>query len=264
MLIRWALEQRFWKKRIAWHTYQCKALQGVSVFHATSEDEASELRALGFRQPIAIIPNAVNVPPRKEKRELLPRQQRRALFMSRLHPNKGLPLLIEAWSQVRPPQWILDVAGPDEDGHLTEMKRLVAARGLEREISFVGEVADADKWNVYAGADLFILPSHSENFGIAIAEALASAVPVITTTRTPWQSLRDVDGGWWVEPDVARIAAALQDATARSAEQLLHMGQRGRRLIEERFSWRRVAEEMTTLYGWICQKEPKPKFVSLG
>src|SRR5208282_2025230 len=124
---------------------------------------------------------------------------RTVLFLSRIHPKKGLLDLVEAWAGIqRPeaggqwsavggqPKWRVVVAGGDENGHLAEVKAEIRKQKLESSFEFIGEVADEMKWDLYQSADLFVLPTKSENFGIVIAEALACGVPVITTRGTPW------------------------------------------------------------------------------
>src|SRR6185369_15513882 len=109
----------------------------------------------------------------------------RALFLSRIHPKKGLLNLIEAWARLRPKNWELCIAGPDETNHLAAVMRLLGSFGLERQVRFLGELWGDAKSQAFLDSDLFVLPSFSENFGLVIAEALAHGIPVITTQATP-------------------------------------------------------------------------------
>jgi len=193
MLSARALRVRKAKKSLAWVLYQRRALGLTAAFQATSETEAEDIRRAGLRQPIAVIPHGVHVPHgagtagwRSDDRSA---ERRTALFLSRVHPIKGLPDLVEAWHRVRPEGWRLLIAGPDEGGHRAEVERLVGALDLQREVSFVGPVSDDEKWDLYRGADLFVLPTHSENFGIVVAEALGVGLPVLTTRGAPWRAL---------------------------------------------------------------------------
>lgn len=247
MLEPWALRHRRWKKKMAWWLYQRADLQSAAVLHATAEAEAAQFRQLGLHPPIRIIANGIALPehaPDKRK----PDGRRTALFLGRLHRKKGLPLLVEAWARVKPPGWRMRVVGPDEDGHRAEIAALVAAAGLGEIWEMPGPVNDADKWRCYAEADLFLLPSHSENFGMAVAEAMAAGLPVITTRACPWEGVRTRRCGWWVEPAAESLAAALREACALPGSELASMGERGREWMRSDFSWSKVAEEMASLY----------------
>jgi glycosyltransferase involved in cell wall biosynthesis len=259
MLTSWSLAHRSAKKRLAWSTYQRHVMNQAACFHVTAQAEADEIRGLGFSQPAAIIPNAVDVPPSVPTTS--PGGPRRALFLSRIHPKKGLPLLLEAWSRACPKDWILELVGPDENGHRSELEKQIHALDLSNSVFFNGPVSDRAKWKKYASADLFVLPSHSENFGIVVAEALAAGVPVLTTTGTPWQELETHDCGWWTNPSVDALSDALRQATALSSEELQKKGSRGRTLIRKKYAWKHVAEQMIQAYTWILTGGPPPNCV---
>jgi glycosyltransferase involved in cell wall biosynthesis len=173
------------------------------------------------------------------------------LFVGRLHPVKGLPLLIQAWSQVRPPGWRMRVVGPDEGGHRSELEAMVRVAGLEEVWYFDGPLDGPAKWAAFRAAELFILPSHTENFGIAVAEALACEVPVITTRGAPWEGLLEQRCGWWTEVGVDAIAGALSEACATESAVLREMGQRGRAWVERDFAWAGIAGQMRATYEGI-------------
>ena len=258
MLSEWALGAGRVKKRAAWWAYQRRDLNRASVLHTTSEAEVGHVRRAGIRRPVALIRNGVAMPVRRARPGVEGR--RMALFLSRLHPVKGLMNLVEAWAQVRPAEWELVLAGPDADGYRAEVEQRVRDLGLDG-VDCVGEVSDAEKWDLYAAADLVVLPTFSENFGIVVAEALAAGVPVITTTGAPWRDLETHACGWWVEIGVDPLAAALAEATALPDEARRAMGERGRALIERDYSWSRVAEEMSAVYRWLLGEAPRPNCV---
>ena len=252
MLSQWSLSQGSWKKKIAWRMFQHNNLSTADGFHATGEQEAEDLRSLGFKQPIAIIPNGVVLPPTMPAKVSTGPKQ--VLFLSRIHPKKGLLNLLRAWQRVNPTNWRLVLAGPNENGHVQEVDSLATELGIREYIDFVGPVNDLEKWQLYCNADLFILPSFSENFGIVIAEALASGLPVITTTSTPWSSLVANDLGWWVEPNESQIENALREATSLPDLQRTEMGQRATRWGQTQFAWLAIAEHMLQFYAWIASQ----------
>lgn len=263
MLTPWALQHRRWKKHLVWWAYQRWALQQATLFHATADVEVEALRELGFKQPVAVIPNGVPLPPADELPPVHRRSQgaRKALFLSRLHPKKGLPMLLEAWATLRPAGWELMLVGPDENGHRAALERQAQTLGIRGALQFVGSVPDDEKWAYYKKADLFVLPTHSENFGIVVAEALAAGVPVLTTTGAPWRELQTQDCGWWVAPEQAAITEALREALGTSGARRAAMGARGRTLVRDRYSWDEIARSMRSAYRWLLGAGPQPPCV---
>jgi glycosyltransferase involved in cell wall biosynthesis len=263
MLEPWAWAHNAWKKRPVWWLWERRNLQTASLLHATSIQEAEALRARGLRAPIAVIPNGVVLPDRLEL--FGPQQQegsgKTALFLSRIHPKKGLPLLLEAWAKVRPEGWSLHIVGPDESGHRADLERLGSKLGLGGVARFSDALAGEAKARAFRESSLFILPSHSENFGIAVAEALSYGLPVITTHGTPWAILESERCGWWVETHVDGLAAALDDASSRSGAALAAMGERGREMVASRFAWDGIAQLFIDCYRWILGQGPKPDCV---
>jgi len=260
MLESWALKHRGWKKRLALQMYQHRDLQTAALFIASAELEAESIRRLGLLQPIAVIPNGVEV--------ATPRSTgnghhgpRTALFLSRIHPKKGLLNLIEAWGQLRPDGWRLCLAGPDEGGHLAEVMRLVRARSLDSVIKYVGVVEGDAKDALYKNADLFVLPSFSENFGVVVAEALSHGMPVITTRGTPWEGLLHHGCGWWIDPTVDALSETLRQALVMDSVSLRAMGDKGREYSKE-FNWPNIALQTVDVYQWLLGQGSKPACVN--
>jgi glycosyltransferase involved in cell wall biosynthesis len=205
MLEPWALGHRAWKKRLALALYQRRDLEAATLLVATAEQEAEHFRQFGLKKPIAVIPNGVDLKAAKiykKKPRIDDNGLRRALFLSRIHPIKGLHNLLEAWAAIASQDWLLQIAGPDEGGHLTEIQAKAKQLGISEHVQYLGEFDDEAKWLAYQKADLFVLPTYSENFGVVVAEALAAGLPVITTTGAPWNGLTTHDCGWWVAPTV--------------------------------------------------------------
>ena len=259
MLTSWAIRHHSWGKRLAWHVYQRRTLAAATLLHATSAEEAEDLRTLGCRQPIAMIPNGVAFAPTDLPPTIAP--MRRALFLSRVHPKKGLLDLIAVWSELKPPSWELVIAGDADGGHAAEVVAAIRAAGLEQSCHLVGPVGDDDKWASYAAADLFVLPSYSENFGLVIAEALGCGVPVITTTATPWTGVESHQCGWCVPPGRDALRPALAQALARTRDELQHMGARGRTWVRAEYSWGQAAEQLGQVYEFLVGQRARPATV---
>jgi glycosyltransferase involved in cell wall biosynthesis len=267
----YARAQSAWKKRVAMAAFERDNLRNASCLHATAETEVRTLRDFGLRAPIVVLPNGVSQSwpqttgraDRCRQRLGLVHGERLMLFLSRVHPIKGLPLLIEALSanRARLGDWRLVIAGPDERAHRAELEALVALRGLAGGVVFAGALFGEDKRDAFAAVELFVLPTYSENFGIVVAEALGSGVPVVTTHGAPWRDLEDHRCGWWVPTDSRTIGDALVDAAGRSRAELQAMGERGRQLVMSRYTWPAVAERALAVYRWLAKETPRPDFV---
>jgi glycosyltransferase involved in cell wall biosynthesis len=257
MLEPWALQYKAWKKQIAWRLYQHRDLLSATVLHATSVREAENLRQLGFRQPIALIPNGIHLPPWNEPVNSQT-EIHTALFLGRIHPVKGLSELVRAWQIARPEGWRMVIAGPDEGGHKKEVEAAIHQAGLQELFQFVGAVEGEAKINLYRNADLFILPTFTENFGIVVAEALSCGVPVITTKGAPWEGLITHLCGWWIEIGAEPLADAIREAVALSDATRQEMGKRGRLFVEKNFGWTQIAENMLSVYLWVLGQGEKP------
>ncbi|MFZ4731065.1 MAG: glycosyltransferase [Pirellulales bacterium] len=265
MLEPWALQHHATRKRIAMALWQWRQLADADMLHATSFGEYTTFRGLGLRNPVCVIPNGVEIPAAWADRgaaDAAPGRPRRCVYLSRLHSKKGVPMLLDAWARVRPPGWTLEIAGGSSDGHDREIARRIAAMGLA-DVRLAGELTGEEKWRFLATADLFVLPSHSENFGIAIAEAMGMGLPVITTTATPWGVLQQERSGWWVEPAADALAAAIREATSESIAQLAARGQRARDHVARSYRWDAIGERMAACYDWLVGYGPLPADVVL-
>jgi glycosyltransferase involved in cell wall biosynthesis len=252
------------KKRVFWKLLQGPVIRGAACIHATSGQEYDELRAFGLRHPIAIIPNGIDLPePAPDALECTARE-RIVLSLGRLHPKKGLEALLQAWAKVEPVYrgWRLSLIGPGGERYVGELHAMSRTLGLDR-VSFGGPVYGAAKWEAYRAADVFVLPSLNENFGLTVAEALAAGTPVITTTGTPWGRVETEGCGWWIEPAAEALAATLATAMAMPSPALRAMGIKGRGWMARDFSWERVACGMGDLYSWLVGHAEQPPSVRL-
>jgi glycosyltransferase involved in cell wall biosynthesis len=261
---RFAMAQGSRMKRVFWPFLQRPALDVARCFHATVESEYEDIRRLGFRQPVAVIPNGIDIP----SLPTLPAASARTLlFLGRIHAIKGLDMLLRSWRRVedRFPEWQLVIVGSDQgyyggSGYRGEMERL-ATKLQTRRVRFVGELKGNDKLAAMAQAELFVLPSYSENFGIAVAEALAAGTPAVVTKGAPWASLVERGAGWWPDTNEDGLTRALEDALRRSSAELEVMGMKGREWMQAEFSWERIGSMMSRTYGWIVHGGGVPAWV---
>lgn len=255
----WLADRSNIKKRIAWALYQKNSIDRAAAFMVTSHDEAAALRVLGFKQPIGIIPNGVELPNISGRtRSDSVASNRHAICVARIHPIKGILELVKSWRRVMPVGWHLTIAGYDEGGYATVIKDAVRKLELSKHISVSGPVEGEAKDALFQSAELYILPTLSENFGIAIAEALSYGVPVITTTGAPWQELQEHGCGWWIKNRDGDLDDAIREATSLSSYELCEMGCKGRLLIETKYAWPSVAAQVTGFYGWILNGGSTP------
>ncbi|NBR57735.1 MAG: glycosyltransferase [Opitutaceae bacterium] len=252
MLSGWAYRHHHWRKRLAAAFIHRGAMAAASGWHATSAAEAEDIRALGFKQPVCISPNGVLVPSATEMKAartswqtICPATKTRpvALFYSRFHRKKRLQELITLWLAAPRGDWLLLIVGVAEDYTTTELSQMLqSAEATNRIAVFDG----ADRPPPYAVASLFLLPSHSENFGLVIVEALASGVPALVTDTTPWSGLNTKGCGWCVSWE--NFDSALTQALSTPLTELALMGQRGRTWAERDFSWSGAAHLLTEFY----------------
>lgn len=247
MLDPWALRHKAAKKTIAWALYQKCDLRHAAHLHATAQVEAQNIHDRKLGVPVTMIPNGTRPMP-ANLLQVSPTRPPTALFLGRIYPVKGLLNLVEAWARTQPHGWRLDIAGPDEAGHQAQVQAAISKARLEDVIRFIGPVSGADKTRAFTNADLLVLPSHSESFGMVVGEALAHGVPVLTTTAVPWPDLETSACGWRVAPTAEGLSEGLLRATGHSRSELAHMGELGRQLISQNYSWPASAKAFLKLY----------------
>ena len=255
MLEPWIVKRHFWtRKWPAIQLYQRGLVKRADYLHATADTEKDNLLRLGWNSRITVIPNAVNI-------EELPlkdnwRIKKRIVFMSRLHVKKGIELLLEALSHLKPDLdgYEVIIAGEGEPHYAETLKKAAISFGLSEIVKFVGGVYGAEKVSLLQSADFFVLATYSENFGIVVAEALACGTPVITTHGTPWKELEDYACGWYIPVEVNALRKTLREAMSLTEETIEKMGRNGRRLIEERFATSVVAGKFVELYKAVMCK----------
>lgn len=247
------------KKKLILALGQRTALEKADMFIATCQKEYEDIRNFGLKQPVAIIPNGLDLP------EIGKVTKKKTItFLGRIHKVKGVDILIEAWRKIecggKFNDWNLVIAGPTSSDYAKDIQK--QAEDL-RTVTFTGEIKGEAKNKLFAQSAIYVLPTHTENFGISIGEALACGTPVITTTGAPWSGLADNDCGLWIELSVDNLTHALEDMMSRPMDELARMGENGREWMKRDFAWDEIAKKTIRTYEWLLSPKhvEKPEWV---
>jgi poly(glycerol-phosphate) alpha-glucosyltransferase len=276
MLDPWALANSAWKKRLFLWLVENDNLRGAACLHALCWPEAENIRRLGLRNPVAILPNGVDLDqlpapaPRASFDRLFPEAtgRRLLLFLARIHPKKGILRLLDAWAASKvegllaPQGWLLVVAGPDQLGHRAQVEERILTLGLERDVLLTGPLSRDTKWAAFSAADGFILPSSSEGFPMAVLEAMASRLPVLLTRQCNVDA-EALGAGLVCEPETGSIAKQLRVFLELGDKDRRAFGDKGRAAVEERYSWQRIAPNMIEVYSWLLGSGRRPSCVEV-
>jgi glycosyltransferase involved in cell wall biosynthesis len=266
MLSAYTWQRSKWKKRLYWWLRESENVHHAAGFHVTSDDERAEVMRLGVTAPVDVIPLGIGDEAWQEPtdpnwlRSQCPQAGRRPilLFLSRLNPKKGIvDLLLPALRRMKNEAFLAIVGGEDEraPGFRTQIEKEIRDLNLCDRVALLGPLSGKKRWRAFDGCDLFILPSHSENFGIVVAEAMARGKPVIVTTGVQFgEHVRASGAGEVVRPEPVEVAATC-DRWLSDSSQRARAGEAGRLCIRQNFTWQRTAERMTELYDRICRRE---------
>lgn len=284
-----------WKKKLVSWMDRWLAWR-ADVIHVTSEAERGwvenflnaskdKRRVARTRPNIVLVPNGIETS-ENDKWQVVNKGidssqcTRTVLYMGRLHPLKGLDLLLEAWSKIlhgrnavnkvnqsikqtshQHAHWRLLIVGPDEQGTKNTLLKQAEALGIENHVAFMGLMQGNEKWDVLRQADVFVLPSRSENFGIVVGEALACGIPVVVTDVGPWKKMAEAHP-WqgrlpiaFVKTTPTAIADGLLQMMALDDEERKQCGLEGKTWVGEQFGWKTVAEKMLAVYGSLLERE---------
>jgi glycosyltransferase involved in cell wall biosynthesis len=252
----WALKQNRWGKRFYGLLTEKPLLKRATCLQAVSSVEANQIKSFGIKAPTVIIPNGVDASllERKAATPLTAKlglgdSQKTLLYLSRLHPKKGVDMLIRAFSRIPESERLTLVVGGSDagSGFGTKLKELAHELGVGSRCLFVGEVKGGEKHEMLLGADFFALPSHSEGLPVAVIEAMASGLPVLITPGCNLPEVEEWRAGRILLPEVCEFAQGLLE-TVRDPERAREMGLAGRRLVKAKFTWERIARETLGIY----------------
>ncbi len=269
MLEPWALGSKRWKKLAYAAVFERGIVRKAACLHALTKAEAQQYRDFGAKGPIAVVPNAVEVPSRRSPQPFLEafpqgRGKRLVLFLGRLHPKKGLSLLIKAWAAIAHefPEAHLVLAGPDDGKTAQMLHQQIASAGIEAAVTFTGMLEREMKWSALAASEAFVLPSFSEGLSMSVLEALGAAVPVVVTRNCNMPEAQEGGAGWEIAPEVPALRAALQAMLRQTPDQNQAMGKCGADLIAQRYAPPVVATAMAEVYRYVLDGT-KPSTIEL-
>lgn len=252
MLEPWIIKRHYWTRKMpALLLYQKAAVHNADCLQATADSEKQNLLKLGYNSNIRIVKLGIDAESITMKTSW--KKSKQLLFLSRVHVKKGINYLIEAADILRDELsgYKIVVAGEGDADYVASLKQQIIDKGLQNIIQLIGGVYGDKKWKLFQTSDFFVLPTNSENFGLAIAESLASGTPVITTVGTPWNDLNSFNAGAWIEIGTHSLVETLRKFLSLSDEELETMGKNGRKLIETKYSAKVMAEEMMEVYQSI-------------
>lgn len=257
MLDKWALANRRVRKAIYSALVEKSNVLNAACLHALTRAEAQDYVAFGAKQPVAVIPNGVEIPRSISSAaffDLAPdlKDKRLVFFLGRIHFKKGLNLLVDAWKTVANEyaDAHLVLAGPDSEGTQENIERAIRDASLQSRVTFTGMLRGEMKWSALAAADCFVLPSYSEGLSVAVLEAMGAGLPVIVSDRCNLPEIARRGAGWVIRPETEALREALRACLSSPRTEKQQMGKKGSSFVQEEFSWPSVARRMNDLYAW--------------
>lgn len=266
MLDPYIINNQGWLKRLISKLFFQKSLEAVDCYHALCQKEYEDIRAYGLKQPVAIIPNGINMPDPNLKFEKTD-NKKHLLYLGRLHKKKGVDLLIKAVADIKDENaalldnWQIDLVGWDHENCKAELEKIVSENHLEDIVVFHGGLFGKDKQRMYATADGYILPSHGEGLPMTVLEAWSWKLPVIMTPECHLPEGYDAEAAIRINDNVVSVKNGLMKFFGMDDEEHKGIGQRGYDLVSEKFTWDVSAKKMLEVYEWLLGKSEKPDFV---
>lgn len=258
-----------WSKKVIGTLIERPFLNKAAAVVATAEREVVGLRKYGVKSPIHVVPIGIDYliyVKSKDDRSFLQKfgldpNKKTLLYFSRITPIKGLDMLAEAWAKLNAlrREWQLLIAGPDDRGYTAAIKELYSHLIKDGSVVFSGPIFGDDKYVLLKSVDAFVLPTRSENFSIAVQEALASGLPVVCTKGAPWQGLEGGEGwgrcGCWVDTSVSGIFSGLREIMSLTDYERMRLGEAGQSFIKQAFGWPSIAKEQEGIYKSVIGEE---------
>jgi glycosyltransferase involved in cell wall biosynthesis len=261
----YVLKRSRWKKQLVHQLFEDANISHARLWRALTAAEADQIRAFAPKAAIVVAPNGLKLDEYGRPQDgtaaiqtpLVPnfvKTKKRILFLGRIHPKKGLDLLVQAWSALGALRkgWELVIAGPDEINHRSQVQKLACSLGIEREIVFTGAVAGSTKTALLYSADIFVLPSYSEGLPMSLLEAMACEVPVVATYACNCRDVFAEGAGWGCDPTAESVAAALTAAMQGSESERRQRGCLGRQLVQRAYSWDQIARTILQACAVHC------------
>ncbi|MGC4036270.1 MAG: glycosyltransferase [Chitinophagaceae bacterium] len=268
MLDIWQLRQSSIKKKVALALYEMKHLRQADCVHALCKSEYDAIKDFGLTNPVAIIPNGVDLPDTKIEFAHKPYwktdNKKNLLFLSRIHPKKGIENLLEAWSlaKTKEDNWQLIIAGETKaQDYYRSLNEMAQNSGVGSSVKFIGGQFGDDKINCLRNADAFILPSFSEGLPIAVLEAWAHRLPVLATEYCNLPEGYERNAALRIDTNPDDIASVLKRLFSMNEEERNTIGENGYQLVKEKFTWQKVADDTMQLYNWITGNAEQPSFI---
>ena len=250
-------------KRLYEWLFDIPNMNNASAIHYTSTEEMERASFLKLRAPAVIIPNGIDwelfstLPePRQFRRTIgVEPQTPLVLFLGRINFKKGLDLLVPSFSQVvnKFPNARLCIVGPDNEGYGSKVRQWCRETAISDKVIFVDHLDPIAVRQAYVDADVFVLPSYTENFGMTVVEAMACGCPVVISDQVNiWREVKEEGAGLVMGLDPALIADAICNVLSDkdAADQ---MGRRGRLAAEKRYSWSRIIDQITDMYQRLIE-----------
>jgi glycosyltransferase involved in cell wall biosynthesis len=244
----WSMRHKWWKKFIAWHLYQKRDLKNAAIIHSTTALEVEWNRKLGFKNPQIEVPLGTFVAKESAVKLRNISDALKVLFVGRVYPVKGLMNVVRAVAKIKDVNIKFRIVGPDQAGHLSKLVAEAECLGVASMFDWAGPKYGDELANEYDRCDMLILPSFTENFGATVVDALSHSKPALASTFTPWKILEERECGWWVSNEPGKLAETFKRIAALSAEELESMGRRGRKLVEDKYTWDAVCSAMIRGY----------------
>ena len=261
MLYPQALAHSAMIKKISLALYQRKDLQQAACIQATCIDEMKHYRALGFSNPVAVLPNPIETDGIID-RPIRQSDRLRIGYLGRVHPRKRIERLIYAFDALRNElqEAELLIIGADDKEYEAFLHNEVERLHLKN-VRFTGFLTGTEKDEAIMSLSYLVVPSDFENFGNIVTEALVRGVPVIASKGMPWQELEEWNCGWWIDNDQQTIDQTLKKVIHISEPKRIQMGMNGKQLIQKNYAVNTLGKKMTQLYHWIIDGGPQPEFV---